>query len=262
MIELDGVTVHRGGRCVVDDLSLRVERGSWVTMIGPNGAGKTSLLSAIAGLVPAEGRIAVDGAATARMRRRRAARLVALVPQAPLIPADMTVAEFVQLGRTPHAGFLGRGGAGDRGAVTAAVDSLALEALLGRRLGTLSGGEVQRAVLARALAQEAPVLLLDEPTAALDLGRQQDLFELLTRLHEERGLTVLAAMHDLTLACQYAERLALLDGGRLIAAGRPHEVLSEAAIARLYGATVRLAEIEGLGPVVVPVRRTAAGAAP
>jgi iron complex transport system ATP-binding protein len=255
MIELERVSVRRGKRRVVDDVSLRVERGSWVTMIGPNGAGKTSLLAAVAGLLRAEGRIAIEGGEAAAMGRRRIARLIALVPQAPLIPDDMTVAEFVQLGRTAHLGFFGRPGGGDRRAVVGAARRLGLETLLGRRIGTLSGGERQRAVLARALAQEAPVLLLDEPTAALDVGRQQDVFELLAGLHAERGLTVLAAMHDLTLACQYADRLALLDGGRLVASGRPREVLSEAAIERLYGATVRLAEIDGLGPIVVPVRR-------
>lgn len=261
MIELDRVTVRRGGRSVVADVSLRVERGSWLTMIGPNGAGKSSLLAAVAGLLRAEGRIAIDGGAPAGMGRRRTARLVALVPQAPLIPGDMTVGEFVQLGRTPHLGFFARPGGADRRAVADAARSLGLEALLGRRIETLSGGERQRAVLARALAQEAPVLLLDEPTAALDIGRQQDVFELLAGLHAERGLTVLAAMHDLTLACQYADRLALLDRGRLVAAGRPREVLTEAAVERLYGATVRLAEIGGIGPVVVPVRRRPAGVA-
>lgn len=256
MIEIEGVTVRRAGRNVVDDVSLRVDHGSWVTVIGPNGAGKSSLLTAVAGLLRAEGRIAVDGAEPAKMGRREVARVVALVPQAPLIPEDMTVSEFVQLGRTPHVGFFGRPGDADRRVVGRVARDLGLTELLGRRIGTLSGGERQRAVLARALAQEAPVLLLDEPTAALDLGRQQDVFELLAAMHRQHGLTVLAAMHDLTLAGQYASRLVLLDRGRVAAFGPPCDVLDEALIARHYGATVKLAEIAGMGPVVVPMRRS------
>jgi iron complex transport system ATP-binding protein len=258
MIELERVTVRLGGRDVVEDVSLRVEPGSWLTLIGPNGAGKTSLLGAISGLLDAEGRIVLDGGERGELGSRQLGRLLAIVPQDPLIPPDMPVGEFVLLGRTPYVGYFGRLGRADRRAAEKAVARLGLADLAGRRLGTLSGGERQRAVLARALAQQAPVLLLDEPTAALDIGRQQEVLELLAGLHAERGLTVLAAMHDLTLACQYADRLALIDGGRLVACGEPAEVLSEAAIARHYRATVRVTELGEDGPVVVPVRRSRA----
>jgi iron complex transport system ATP-binding protein len=254
MIELADVTVRRGGRSVVDGVSLRVPRGAWVTLIGPNGAGKSSLLGAVSGLLRGTGRIAVDGRPLGELGKRGLARLLAVVPQAPLLPPDMTVAEFALLGRTPYLGYFGRLGASDRAAAGEALARLGLERLVGRRLGTLSGGERQRVVLARALAQAAPVLLLDEPTAALDVGRQQEVLELLADLHAERGMTVLAAMHELTLACQYADRLVLIDGGRVVASGRPKEVLSEETIAFHYRATVHVADLGGAGPIVVPVR--------
>lgn len=257
MIELREVTVRLGGRAVVEDVSLCVPAGSWLTLIGPNGAGKTSLLGAISGLLEAEGRIVVDGAERGELGSSQLARLLAIVPQEPLIPADMTVAEFALLGRTPYLGYFGRLGSADRRAAEEAVGRLGLAPLATRRLATLSGGERQRAVLARALAQQAPILLLDEPTAALDIGRQQEVLELLAGLHAERGLTVVAAMHDLTLACQYADRLALIDAGRLASSGLPGEVLSEESIARHYRATVRVAHLDGAGPVVVPVREAA-----
>jgi iron complex transport system ATP-binding protein len=169
----------------------------------------------------------------------------------------MTVHEYVLLGRTPHLGMLGRAGARDGEAVEEAIARLDLGPLAARRLGSLSGGERQRAVLARALAQEAPVLLLDEPTTALDLGRQQEVLELVGELRAERGLTVLGAMHDLTLAGQYADRLALLDGGRLVGHGRPDEILGEELIARHYRARVQVVDVDG-APVVLPVRAGAA----
>ena len=178
-IALDGVTVRLGGRPVVDDVSATVEAGEWVALIGPNGAGKTSLLRAIAGLLPCEGRVVLDGRPAASLERRERARQLAVVPQEPETPPWLTVAEYVLLGRTPHLGPLAREGAADREAAWRALERLDLEPLVDRPLGTLSGGERQRAVVARALAQEAPVVLLDEPTAALDIGHQQQALELL-----------------------------------------------------------------------------------
>ena len=148
----------------------------------------------------------------------------------------MTVAEYVLLGRTPHLGPLAKEGARDRDAAARALARLDLLPFADRRLGTLSGGEKQRVVVARALAQEARIVLLDEPTAALDIGHQQQALDLLDGLRAESGLTLVAAMHDLTLAAQYADRMVLLDAGRVVAEGRPHEVLTEALIAEHYGA--------------------------
>jgi cobalamin transport system ATP-binding protein len=251
----DRVSVSLGGARVVDRLTYHVEQGEWVALIGPNGAGKTTALRAVAGLVGYDGSIRVldDDAGTAP--RKRLARRVALVPQVPLIPGDITVRAYVLLGRTPHLGYFGSERRADHEAVDAALEQLDLTPFAQRRLDTLSGGERQRATLARALAQDAPLLLLDEPTAALDMGRQQQVLEIVDKLRTSRGLTVLSTMHDLTLAGQYADRLLLLDGGRLVAAGSADEVLTRALITEHYGAEVEVVDAPGSGFVVVPVRR-------
>jgi iron complex transport system ATP-binding protein len=253
-IALEGVTVRLGGRPVVDDVSATVEAGEWVALLGPNGAGKTSLLRAIAGLLPSEGTVVIDGRSAASLDRRERARHLAVVPQEPETPPWLTVAEYVLLGRTPHLGPLAREGAADREAAWRALERLDLEAFVDRPLGTLSGGERQRAVVARALAQEAPVVLLDEPTAALDIGHQQQALELLDALRATDGLTLLAAMHDLTMAAQYADRVLLLAAGRIVADGPPAAVLTEAALAEHYGASVRITTVDDR-IAVLPTRR-------
>jgi iron complex transport system ATP-binding protein len=256
-VELRSLSVRLGGAEVVQGISAIVEEGEWVGLIGPNGAGKTTVLRAVAGLLPYAGSVRIDRDEVAGLGRTRVARRVALVPQEPVIPEDTRVAEYVLLGRTPHLAPFARESQRDLEVAAAAVERLDLLGLAGRRLGSLSGGERQRAVLARALAQEAPVLLLDEPTAALDVGRQQQVLELVDRLRRERGLTVVSAMHDLTLAGQFAERLLLVDGGRLVAAGTAAEVLTEELVATHYGASVRIVADPQLGVVVVPARALA-----
>jgi iron complex transport system ATP-binding protein len=251
-LELRSLRVELGGRPVVDGLSMRVARGEWVGLIGPNGAGKTSALRAMTGLAAYSGSVQAGDAEVARLSRRELARRVALVPQAPTIPAALTVGDYVLLGRTPHIAYLGRESSGDLVSVARALRRLDLEALAERSLTSLSGGERQRAVLARALAQEAPLLLLDEPTTALDIGRQQSVLELVDCLRHELGLTVVAAMHDLTLAGQYADRLVLLSGGLPAAHGVPSEVLTEWTVAEHYQARVDV--LAGATPVVVPRR--------
>jgi iron complex transport system ATP-binding protein len=252
-IELRDVTVELGGRPVVDRVSATIERGEWLALIGPNGAGKTSLLRAIARLVPFSGSIALEGRSTATMHRAELSRLLAVVPQEPSTPPWMTVSEYVLLGRTPHLGPLAKEGARDREAAGRALVRLGLLDFRERRLGTLSGGEKQQVVVARALAQEARIVLLDEPTAALDIGHQQQALELLDALRAESGLTLVAAMHDLTLAAQYADRMLLLDQGRLAADGAPDDVLTEAAIAAHYGASIDVVRV-GDRVAVVPRR--------
>jgi iron complex transport system ATP-binding protein len=256
-VELRSLSVRLGGAEVVQGISATVAEGEWVGLIGPNGAGKTTVLRAVTGLVPYAGSVRVEGNEVAGFGRARVARRVALVPQEPVIPDDTRVAEYVLLGRTPHLAPFARERQRDLEVAAAALERLDLLGLARRRLGSLSGGERQRAVLARALAQEAPVLLLDEPTAALDVGRQQQVLELVDRLRRERGLTVVSAMHDLTLAGQFAERLLLVDGGRLAAAGTPAEVLTEELVATHYGASVRIVADSELGVVVVPARALA-----
>jgi iron complex transport system ATP-binding protein len=252
MIETRDLWVRFGPVAAVRELTLRAESGGWTALIGPNGAGKTSALRALAGLVPYDGEVLFDGRDGRRLGRRSLAQLVAFVPQKPETPAALTVAEYVLLGRTPHIPYLGGESRHDREAAAGALRRLELDVFAERLLGSLSGGELQRAVLARALAQEAPVLLLDEPTTALDLGRQQLVLELVDELRGD-GLTVVTTMHDLTLAGQYAERLVLLDGGAVVAEGTAAEVLSAPNVAAHYGANVRVVEDEA-GVFVLPVR--------
>jgi len=255
-IELSDVTVVLGGQPVVDRVDLSVAGGEWMALIGPNGAGKTTLLRAIAGLVPFSGSIALEGRATTAMHRAELSRLLAVVPQEPSTPPWMTVGEYVLLGRTPHLGPLAKEGRRDREAAARSLARLDLLDYRERRLGTLSGGEKQRVVVARALAQEARVVLLDEPTASLDIGHQQQALDLLDALRGESELTLVAAMHDLTLAAQYADRMVLLDRGRVAADGPPRDVLTEEAIARHYGASIDVIPVDGR--VAVIPRRTAA----
>jgi iron complex transport system ATP-binding protein len=254
VISFEGVTVRYDSVPALSDLTEEIEPGEWVGLIGPNGAGKTTLLRTVARLVAHDGRIEIDGAVVASLAPKRLARLVAYVPQQPELPADMTVGQYVLLGRTPHIGYFGFETAEDRGVCGELLESLDLIAMAARRLATLSGGELQRLVLARALAQQAPVLLLDEPTSALDLGRRVEALELVDTLRRERGLTVLSALHDLTLAGQFADRLILLGEGRAVARGKPDEVLTEDALARHFGASVRVIRTDDGDLVVVPQR--------
>jgi iron complex transport system ATP-binding protein len=254
MVRAEGVTVALDGVEVVGDVGFALEEGEWLALIGPNVAGKTTFLRAVAGLVAYGGSIRLQGDEVAGLGRRAVARRVALVPQIPVIPPDASVLEYVVLGRTPHLGYAGTPGPRDLVAARSALARLDGAHLIDRRLGSLSGGERQRAVLARAVAQDASLLLLDEPTSALDVGAQQQVLELVASLRADGGLTVLSAMHDLTHAGQYADRLLLLDGGREQASGPPTEVLTERLIARHFGASVRIVADDETGIAVVPLR--------
>jgi iron complex transport system ATP-binding protein len=253
-LSVQGVTVAFGRRTVLGPVDLEVGTGSWVCLIGPNGAGKTSLLHAVCGLVPHGGAVSVDGEGVDRMRPLHRARRIALLPQQPTIPADLRVAEYVLLGRTPHIPPLGMEGPHDHAVVDEVLERLALTTFASRRLDQLSGGEVQRVLLARALAQRAPVLLLDEPTTALDLGHQQQVLGLVEELRHEYRLTVLMTMHDLTLAGSYADELVLLADGRVVASGQAHRVLTQDVLQRYYRADVEVVATADGALAVVPVR--------
>ncbi len=262
MLEIDNLVVELGTQAVLEGVSATIERGSWVGLVGPNGAGKTTLLRAVAGLIDYRGEICIDGCPAPRRRPRAMARLVAFVPQRPLLPSAMTVSDYVLLGRSAHHHVLASETRRDRRIVAAVLERLELKPFARKPVGELSGGEAQRAVLARSLAQEAPLLVMDEPTTSLDLGHGQLVLELADSLRREHGLTVLAALHDLTLASQYAERLLVLSGGRVALDGPAADVLDQASIERVFGASVEvLAGRDGL--VVAPVRprRSAAGQA-
>jgi iron complex transport system ATP-binding protein len=260
-INLSELSVSYGERLVVQAVSLGVTPGEWLGLIGPNGAGKSSMLRAVAGLVPFAGTVTF-GPDEERPSRRRASQLVAYLPQRPELPPTMTVGDYILLGRSPYIPLFGSERGHDHRVADAVVRRLALTAFAERRLGELSGGEAQRVVLARALTQGAPVLLLDEPSAALDLGEGQRVLELIDELRFERGLTVISAMHDLGIIGQFADRLAVLVEGRLIQVGVAREVLTTATIERHFGASVRLVEDGRGGIVVVPVRRRPPGEPP
>jgi iron complex transport system ATP-binding protein len=254
-ITLKGVSIAYDGMTVVDDLDVDVVEGQWLSLIGPNGAGKTSVLRAIANLVPFRGDVRVGGRLVTELGPRELARHVAMLVQEPSMPAGMTVAHYVLLGRSAHLGYLGREGDRDRRIVANILERLALDVLADRPLDHLSGGERQRVAIARALAQQTSILLIDEPTSSLDIGRQQSVLELIDTLRRDQRLTVVSAMHDLTLAGQYADRLALMVGGRVVAVGTPAEILTEPAIAEHYQARVRIVDMNGSGHAVVPVRQ-------
>jgi iron complex transport system ATP-binding protein len=247
------LTVHAGGREIVRDVTLDVGAGGWLTLIGPNGAGKTTVLRAIAGLLRYEGEVAFDGVPSNAMTRRARARRVAYVPQRPVLPPAMTVSEYVLLGRTPYIGYFDVESATDLDIAREALTRLEVETFAERPLGSLSGGEQQRVVLARALAQRAPVLLLDEGTSALDIGGGQRVLELVDGLRAD-GIAVISAMHDLTLSAQYAQRFAFLAGGSVVASGSAREVLRADLIASHYGADVAVRR-SAAGITVTPVRR-------
>jgi iron complex transport system ATP-binding protein len=248
-VALDRVEVLRG-------VDLLVQPGEWVTVIGPNGAGKSTLLRALGGLLPFSGTIELFGTQLGRLRRRERARRVATVAQDPVVPPGIGVFDYVLLGRTPYVPPLGRESAADLAAAQEVLDRLDLAGFADRHLTTLSGGERQRVFLARALAQGAPLLLLDEPTSALDIGAQQEVLELVDELRRSHGLTVVATMHDLSVAGEYAERMVLLAGGTVVADGSAGQVLTEPLLATHYRARVRVIP-GGRGPLVVPVRAAA-----
>jgi len=261
--------VTRDRTAILHGIDLAVDAGSWVSLVGPNGSGKTTLLFALAGLIPAAGHIEVDGLTPRRAGRRRVARTVAMMPQRPVVPEGVTARELIGLGRTPHIGRFGTESDDDHEVVDRVIDRLDLHDLASRTATTLSGGELQRVVLGRSLAQEPRVLLLDEPTSALDIGHQQQVLDLVDSMRRETGLTVVAAMHDLTSAAHYGQRLVLLDRGRVVADGRPEEVLTVERVAQVYDARVEVLDRRD-GRAVLPLREagpdpahgSAPGAAP
>jgi iron complex transport system ATP-binding protein len=250
----NGVTVQVGARRLVDGFDLTVGRGDWMTIVGPNGAGKTTLLRAVAGLVPSTGRVEILGTPLHALSARERARRLAFVPQSPELPGAMTVAHYVLLGRTAHLRPLAGESAHDYEVVERALVQLDLLDLADRMLGTLSGGERQRAILARGLAQEAPVLFLDEPTTSLDIGHQQDILDLVDDLRRELELTVVATMHDLTLTAQYGDHLVLMNRGKVAMSGPPIQVITSEQLRQHYGARVDVIRHNG-NLVVVPWRQ-------
>ena len=256
-LTVHGLSVTLDGTRVLDDIDLVVTEGEWLALLGPNGAGKTTLVRALSGTVRHTGTVRLGASSDAAVHvagPRERARRIAVVPQAPVIPPGITAFEYVLLGRTAHQGLRLSASLDDRRRSLAVLQRLDLERFAQRDLATLSGGERQRVVLARALVADAPVLVLDEPTAALDLGHQFEILELLAELQQERGLTVVTTLHDLGIAGQFGDRLAVLHEGRLVAHGSPVEVLTAEAIGRWWGVEADV-EADEAGRVGVSVRR-------
>lgn len=251
LLELRGVAAGYDGRPVLVEQNWRLEAGEMAALVGPNGAGKSTLLGVISRVHPlAAGELLLDGRPLATFSRGELARAVAVVQQQPQLPPGYTVEELVGMGRAPHVGFLRGPRAVDQEAVTEAMELCDVIRLRARRVETLSGGEAQRTVLARALAQRPRLLLLDEPTSHLDLHYQVEVLRLARRAAAE-GVAVLAVLHDLNLAARACDRILLLSDGRLLADGPPAEVLNEQQLRLAYRSEVRVHMVDGL-PTVLP----------
>ncbi|MBN2905518.1 MAG: ABC transporter ATP-binding protein [Rhodobacteraceae bacterium] len=245
-LRLEHLSVHRGPRVVVDDVSLDLVPGEFVGLIGPNGAGKTTLMRAALGLIGHKGHSSL-----ARLTAIQRARTAAWLPQMREIAWPVSVETLVGLGRAPHLGPVQAPGPADRAAIAAALARLDLGGLATRRATALSGGEQARVLIARALAQEAPVLIADEPIAGLDPAHQLSTMAIFAALAGE-GRLVLAALHDLGLAARFCTRLILMHDGRLVADGPPRAVLSEENLARVFGLRAFIADTPD-GPVFQPL---------
>ncbi len=251
-LEIVHVSAGYPSQQVLDDVHLTVPKGQILALLGPNGAGKTTLLRVLSGtLAPWQGQVRWEGRDIHRLTPKERARLVAVVPQARALPPAFTVEQAVMLGRTPYLSWLGGAGPADWEAVQRALTQTDLLPLAARPLQNLSGGEQQRVLLARALAQETPLLLLDEPTTHLDLHHQTRLLALVRDLSRARGLTVVMVVHDLNQAARYADRVAILDRGRLVAAGSPAAVLTAERLTRVYRTPVEVLTTAQGWPVVV-----------
>jgi iron complex transport system ATP-binding protein len=241
MLDIQSLTVTYGKNLALGEISLQVAPGEVVALIGPNGAGKTTMIRAASGIVPIKsGSIQADGTNLASLSIPERARLLAVVPQARVLAGAFTVEHTVLLGRTAHLSWLGRAGESDYEITRQAMEQTHTIQLAKCKIAELSGGEQQRVLLARALAQDTPILLLDEPTSHLDLQHQGNLLNLVRKLAAEKQLAVLMAMHDLNLVSLFADRAALLMEGRILALGRPNEVLTEGNLHAAYGAGVQI----------------------
>jgi len=241
MLKIEALSVSYGARRVLQAVSLEVQSGQVLALIGPNGAGKSTLLRAISGVIPAQaGKVSANGADLLSLPAMQRARHLAVVPQAVSMPPAFTAWETVLLGRTPYLNFLGQVSEKDEQIARLSLQRVDALNLTERRVGELSGGEQQRVLLARALAQSTPILLLDEPTVHLDLQHQVSLMETVCDLAHADNLAVLVALHDLNLAARYADRVALLVAGEVKATGTPREVLTPELISEAYHLPVRV----------------------
>ncbi|MEM7736181.1 MAG: ABC transporter ATP-binding protein [Deinococcota bacterium] len=255
-LEAQNVSVGYADRQVIENLSTSLERGKVTALVGPNGSGKSTLLKSLARLLPiSSGVVYLDGKAIQKLPSQQVARELAILPQGPSAPRGLTVAELVEQGRFPHVGALRMLKHQDHEAVKTALELTNMTHYANRSLDALSGGERQRAWLALTLAQDTELLLLDEPTTFLDVGYQLEVLELVERLNKERHMTVVLVLHDLNQAASYSERMLVLQQGKIVADGSPHEVMTPELLLRVFKVHVNIVNDPATGqPVCLPYK--------
>lgn len=260
-LEARGVTLSYDGAAVVEGLDLSIAHGAVTTLIGANGSGKSTILKAFGRLLaPSSGTVELSGRPIRGMSARAVARELAILPQKPLTPSATTVRDLVSRGRHPHQSMLKPWAPGDRAIIDAALRSTGLLEVADRDAGSLSGGQLQRAWIALVLAQESPMILLDEPTTFLDLSHQLEVLRLVRTINRERGATVVMVLHDLSLAARYSDRLVVIGQGRVLADGTPWEVLTPEILRQAFDLEALVIRDPSTGsPLVVPVDVASAG---
>jgi len=239
MLEVENLSFAYNGLPALNVVSFRVARGSVTALVGPNGSGKSTVLKCIANVLrPARGEVSIEGQPIARIKRRQLARCIAYVPQRVSMAFPMTAFDVALLGRRPHLSW--RASPRDLDVTWQVLKAVGIDHLATRYINEMSGGEAQKVFVARALAQEAPILLLDEPTSNLDVQHQLEIMDLVRRLSREQGTTVLCAIHDLNLAARYADTIVMLQGGRVYAEGTPEQVLTPKHILEVYGVQAKV----------------------
>ncbi|MFF7375059.1 ABC transporter ATP-binding protein [Streptomyces massasporeus] len=252
-----GVTVGYGGRVVIDELDVAIPPGVITTIIGPNGCGKSTLLKTLSRLLkPAKGAVVLDGEDIGRLRTRDVAKKLGLLPQAPVAPEGLTVADLVARGRHPHQSWLRQWSSDDADVVARALAMTGVSDLADRPVDALSGGQRQRVWISMTLAQGTDLLLLDEPTTYLDLAHAVDVLDLVDDLHES-GCTVVMVLHDLNLATRYSDNLVVMREGSVLAQGHPRDVITAELLDEAFGLKARVIDDPvGDRPLVVPIGRT------
>ncbi|QIS12021.1 ABC transporter ATP-binding protein [Nocardia arthritidis] len=251
----EAVTLGYGDRVIADGLSLDITPGVITTVIGPNGCGKSTLLRALGRLLrPSQGRIVLDGKAISSMKTRDVARVIGLLPQSPVAPEGLTVADLVARGRHPHQSWLRQWSATDADSVLTALEQTGIADLADRTLDELSGGQRQRAWISMALAQGTDILLLDEPTTYLDLAHSVEVLDLVDRLHDDYGRTVVMVLHDLNLAIRYSDQLIVMSRGRVVAQGAPADIIDADLLRAVFGLDASVIDDPVSGrPMVIPI---------
>ncbi|WP_305091461.1 ABC transporter ATP-binding protein [Prescottella sp. R16] len=249
------LTLGYGDRIIVEGLDVEIPTGVVTTVIGPNGCGKSTLLRALGRLLkPRTGTVLLDGKAITTMRTRDVARTLGMLPQAPVAPEGLTVADLVARGRHPHQSWIRQWSSDDEGEVAQALALTGVSDLADRPVDQLSGGQRQRAWISMALAQGTDILLLDEPTTYLDLSHSVEVLDLVDRMHEEMGRTVVMVLHDLNLAVRYSDHLIVMTGGRIVAQGRPQDIVSVDLLRDVFGLDAAIVDDPVSDrPLIVPI---------